>query len=563
MAEPKTGNTIETRQDWLVRDDARHQLNRDLREGVPAMAAAALAFRYMKPNPGELTPINSDADLPTFTLGQISVNGHLWSRYALRVERSDLPNPWSDSISDTARLPFRSRIVLDGWNPELQGGKGGKPPGWVANMDGQGRSLDELAHESFEDALYEGPAFWFVDNDQRSFATKAQRNAAGARPWVTKLKRSDFRKIVPVSENGVYRLKRIEFDQPRTETNYDDPNNWTEEVQEAIKVVIAGDLDAEKGSDERKVRWELWVKNAEGDFEAPPEGEEGDNRRGFITPDNPAEELTEIPLVFMPSDRTGPWRAQSPYLGTAPTQKAIWVFNSEVSGLAREVTQSRWYETGEALLEPGVSGGKDLLPDGSGARWKFSTAPGADLKLIESSGQPLVSIRELIKDKTEQIRDSHHVIETRRPVQATATEIGLQDIHANSSLEQWVILALAGWKQTLDLMALLAGHSERGTVDIPHDFGAATLQDDSWMDQMMMADRFPPRQYFEEKVRRGKLDEKFDIDAAVDYLEKDKASAERSRERLERDMAGALKTPDNDDEEEDQEDDEDETEEVA
>jgi hypothetical protein len=169
--ETKTGNKLDKRQKWLEEDAALHQVCRDFREGVPALRKAAAEYRYLKPMGGELDPILTPEGVftGTYSLGSISIAGQSsqkWTRYEARVEQSDCPNPWADSISDTARLPFRARIVLDGWDVELQGaGENQEPFGWVRDIDGEGRSFDELAHSSLDDSLFEGICYWFIDND--------------------------------------------------------------------------------------------------------------------------------------------------------------------------------------------------------------------------------------------------------------------------------------------------------------------------------------------------------------------------------------------------------------
>lgn len=532
--ETKQGRKLDERQDWLEKDDAKHQLCRDLREGVEAMRSAARQGRYMKPNPGELEPVMQDgvAVAGMFTLAPYAVEGlGKWTRYDLRLERSDLPNPWADTIRDTARLPFRARISLEGWAPELMGTDTER--GWVANMDGEGRSIDEWAQNAFEDALFGEGVYQFVDNDPRSFESRGARVQAKARPWVTKLLRRDFNRIIwQIDESGAPRLQQIVFRQVQRKVDIADPANWSDETVPTIKIVTAGDPQAPAGAPERRVTWQTFQEDSDGKW-SPMDA-------GVITPDQ--GEMVDIPLVFLPARRIGPWRDESPYRSTAPTQVALWLHNSEVAGLAREVTQSVWYES-QGTPEPGARGGKQKLSDTNNSRYIFG--PG-QLALVESTGKPLEAVLGLIDRKAQQIRDAHHDINTRRPTEVTATQTTLEGVHANSFLEQVLIQHEDGWRAVLELMALLDGQPQRGTVSIPHDFGLPS-QGIERNQALYLAGKMDARNFWPEKVRHGDVDEKsFQIELEVARDNEEKASAERARKRLEDDMGDALRTPDDD-----------------
>lgn len=541
------GNTIDKRQKWIQDDEDLHELNRDLREGTLAMRRRAKQFKYLQPNPGEVESTTGADGFTSHNLTSVNVNGQELNLYHQRIDRSPLVNVWKQTIDDIARLPFRARIDLEGWDEVLSGVDGdpekgtARIAGWVDNMDGEGRSIDEYQQLAFADALYEGIVFSFVDNDPREFDSKAARDAAGARPWCTKLKRGDLLALFWEIRDARPWLVELRFWQKQPKLNIADPNDWTDEAVPAIKRVLAGDPNAAPGSPERKVRVEVYVQT---------EGESTDyihdpKQDATIEPDNPADELVAIPLVVKPSNRVGPWRGHSPFLDTAWLQASIWAHDSELGGLARQVSTQVWFEAGSSL-EPGESGGK-VKPGGHGT-YRWTSSDSASLTLLESSGKPFESVQSLVTMRTEQIREAHHDISTRKPVQVTATESTLEGVHASSAIEGWLILAERGWWQELDLMALLGGLSKRGTVSIPHDFGlpASGIERNQ---ALYLAGKLTAENFFPEKVRHGDLDEKrFKLDLELAREKEDSASAERARERLEKDMSGALKTPDNDDE---------------
>jgi hypothetical protein len=99
-------------------------------------------------------------------------------------------------------------------------------------------------------------------------------------------------------------------------------------------------------------------------------------------------------------------------------------------------------------------------------------------------------------------------------------------------------------------MALLAGQSQRGTVEIPHDFGLPS-QGMERNHALYIADKMTAENYWREAKRAGDVDEKeFDEKAEIAREKEGQASAERARESLEEATRKALTTPDDEDEEE-------------
>ncbi len=478
------------------------------------MREHARGFRFMWPNPGEMEVITVGGG-PSATAGAVSsasaVSGLTDTLYFRRVNRSDMPNPWAESIRSTARLPFRSRITIAGYDEELAGksemGPSGelvhRTPGWVDTLTAEGQNLDEYAAETFADALFEGVVFSFVDNDPRQFPDPASRRAAGAQPRVTKFRRCHVRRITLETRNGVPRLKQIVLDQPITTVDVADPDAWVDDATPACKVVTAGNPDAEKGSDERKVRTQLYVKNSKGEWV------EDTTKRGFILPDNPLDELLDIPLVPHYTDRKGPYRGHCPFLDTAWTQNTIWNHNSELLNLAREATIAFVHQSGVGL-DPVTK--KPLLPDTRGTRFFVSTEAAATLTIAEMQGTALKSVMEVVEWKIALIEKAHHQIQVERPTgPVTAREITLQGVQASSALEMWVIFQEQAWKRILDLMALLGGLPKRGAVSIPHDFGLPNTGMER-LHALFVADKMSPKNYWAEAKRAGDVDQQtFDV----------------------------------------------------
>lgn len=486
---------VDERSDWLKADEERHELADALRQGVPAMRKHAEEYRFMRPQPGEMTPVEVGGSAD-FTL------------YNLRVENSDLPNPWADSIRGIARLPFRSRIITVGWDEELVGktltdDKGlllGHVPGWTDTLTAEGQSLDEYAYETFEDALFDGVVYSFVDNDPRTFPDPASRKAAGAQPRVTKFRRRDVIRITLELRNGVPRLKQIVLNQPQSQVDVSDPNAWVDESTPARKVVTAGDPDADRKTnpEARKVRTQVYLQNDKGEWY------EDASLRYQITPDNPLDELLDIPLVPHYTNRTGAYRGDSPFLDTAWTEGVIWNINSWLTNLAREASLTHVHESGVMIDEKTKA---PLVKDSNTGRYHWSSDPAAKMEVHEMQGTALKAIRELIDWKIRYIEKAHHDIQSEKPSgPVTAREITLEGVHASSALEGWVLRQEQAWKRILDLMALLGGLPKRGLVSIPHDFGLPNTGMERNL-QLFLGDKMSELNYFNEAKRAGDVDE--------------------------------------------------------
>lgn len=522
----------------ITEDLERHHLANALREGVGTMRRLARQWQYMRPNPGELEVVSLGGDISADDspaqyegLGAPVTKGGSYTVYDLRVERSCMPNPWAQTIRDTARLPFRSRITMEGWDDLLQGKEErdedgefkSAVAGWIADLDGEGRSLDEWAAEAFEDALFDGVVFAFVDNDPRSFQSAEDRRLAGGRPWVSKLRRCDVRRLtLERGEDGVPRVAQVVFRQDVREQDYSDPDDWKDEVREAYKAVTAGRVvtDPESGKTLRvPVTAQVYLIDKDGNpFEDL-------SRRTEIKPDDPTDVLTEVPIVPLYGRRTGPYRGESPYLDTADLQVAIWNQTSELLNKARETSLAYLHESGVASDQDS----KVVKSDSRNLRYRWSSEPQAKLTFVEQSGESLAALKSLIEWLIDQVQEAHHQLRSDRPTApVTAREITLEGVHASSALEMMVIFHEAGWKKILDLMALLGGQKTRGVVSIPHDFGLPS----SGMDRnhrLFSLELMTAKNYWGEALRAGDVDEaKFDLDAEIELERERRSLAEKS-----------------------------------
>jgi len=521
---------IADRQKWLEEDDERHDVALSLRAGVEQMRARARQFKFMLPNPGEQEPYNPATGKRGISAANTSLGTSITSQFAgsstlydLRVTRSDLPNVWAETIESISRLPFRARLDVQGWDPIMQGedlvdedGKRlARSPGWVDDIDGNGSSIDQWAQQNFEDSMFEGLTFAFVDNDPRAFESILDRREGGGRPYVTTLHRDKIKRLHWDASSGRPRLVEVAFCQDIRKVDLSNPLDWSDTTVPAVKIVTAGNPDAPEGSPERRVRTRLFVQEEKG-----AEWVEDPNGAGEIVPEGGGE-LTEIPLVPFYGKRIGPWRGESPFLNTAWSQVAIWNHNSEISNLAREMCM---------LIVHHVKPNADMAPPddgetredsaGNSARYVIDTDPGAKMTLLESSGVAIDKVQSVVDIKKGDIEKAHHQIQANKPtVAVTASEITLEAVHASSALELWVIQHEHGWQRVLELMALLGGlirdGEPGGTVSIPHDFGLPSKAMDR-LERLFMAGKVSASNYWAEALRQGEIDERhFDVESEI------------------------------------------------
>lgn len=530
-----TPRRVDTKSNEIVEDEKRHALARALRKGTAEMRRLAAKGRYMWPNPGELELVELGG--PNRFTGVSPEGGDFEGRvgeytvYSLRVARSCMPNPWADSIRKTARLPFRSRILLEGWSTELAGqdiraedtkeeGTGEtvpgqvvrRIPGWVDNMDGQGRTLDEMAAEWFETALFEGVDFGFVDQDAREFSSPAERKRAGGRPYCTVLSRSQIYRIsIESSPEGTLRIAQLVFWQPISRQDFTDPDDYIDEEIPALKVVTAGRVEEDGVITPVSVR--LYAKKEEDDHFT-----EVVEKRGTITPvdKNEWKNFLDVPLYPLYGKRIGPWRGESPYLDSSFTQQTIWQQVSELLEKARATALAFLHESGADTSTPAGTDGTPVKADNRSVRYISTSQIGAKLEFVEQSGAALKELRELVEWLVDLVQDAHNMLNSSEPTgPVTAREITLRGVHASSALEMLVIFQEAGWAKILTAMAILGGQAERGTVSIPHDFGLPN----SGMERnhsLFLAREMTAKNYWGEAQRAGDVDEKkFDLAAEI------------------------------------------------
>jgi hypothetical protein len=509
--------TVDTVEPWIQEDIDRHHLPNALRKGVPEMRRLALECQYMWPNPGELEQLNLGSSGSPTTRGALGSN---FTLYGLRVARAYLSNVYADTLADFSRIPFRSSVVFDGWSEELQGstlktaaGKAVTVKGWKDNVDGTGYSFNEYAHARFEDKLFDGIAYTFIDNHPGIFNSPAERRLAKAWPRLYCLRRSDIRNFILEERDGVPRIKQLSFVQPLTLIDASNIANVRAVTVDTRKVVVAGDPMAERGSPERKVRTFTFVRS---DGRDP--WQEIVERRGFISPDNPLDEMLDIPLVPHYAARRGPFRGDSQFLNTAWIQSAIWNHNSERTGLAREASLTFVTRTG--VPQTYDVNNAPVLLDTRNMRYFESSDASASTSIAEVSGSSLASLKELIEEQKADIRAAHHQIFVERPSgPVTATEITMEGVHASTNLEMQVVFEEHAWQKICEVVSLLAGWTERGTASIPHDFGLPAADLDR-NDQLFTTGNMSPESYWKERVRAGSLGDDFNLEKEVAWWEK-------------------------------------------
>lgn len=541
-------NTVDTRSPWLQEDDDLHEFNRALMGGTMILRALALVDKFMHPRTGELEFVP--------TGGREGGTFHKMTRYALRVSRSSNPDTWPTAVEKTSARPFRARIVATGWDDKLIGrevkDEDGKVThrkgGWVDNLDGEGRDLDEWAADAFLRSGFDGIVYALVDGDSRDFASPADRTEAGARPHCIALKRSDIVSLVLERTPSGKRVKQLAFWQPISRVEVSDPNAWTDDTVKAIKVVTAGQLlkDPETGEvTVVPIKVRVYVEEDVGEGGASKlEFVHKTELDGEIKPPDKgrAAELLDVPLLPLYGVRKSPWRGHSPYLRTAPIAEALWNQESEKGNKVMEQSIAFVHETGlpgKGPNQPGVP----VLPESGGLRYHGSTDSQARMTFVEQDPDSLEALQKQVEVKKGEIQAAHSQIDSERARgQVTATEIFVEHKESSTNLEARVILHEGAWQRILELMSLIGGLDDIGRVGIAHDFGLPSKGQEA-NTELYKAGKMVARNYFQEAVRHDQIDSStFDVEleTAREQREEGRLDAEpveaASRE-LEEDVA--------------------------
>lgn len=502
-------NRVATRTAWLDEDDREHELNLALRAGTAEMRRLSAAKKYLKPNGNEDVVLSKEGD----------------TLFQRRINRSWLRNTWAFTIAQIARMPFRSRIQVKGYDVELQGQLSERAPGsmepgaqdspriygWIDDMDGTGLNIDKWAQQNFATALFEGICYAVVDMDSKRFGSLADRRAANARPYVTTVRRSDLVNIVMGSYNGVPRPLMVTIRCVEGVQDISDPNQWIDDQRTIWKVFLAGSRDAPVGSDARKVRVHTFYEEGKKGYV------EDLARRFFIVPDDPSKEMFDIPIVPLYGEIVSPFRGKSPFIETAFAQLSIWTTDSELRGLLREAAQTFVHLSGQG------AGDTQATAETVERRFVQSTDPQSHLDIVEIEGKAAAVLMRDIADTAQYIKESHNVVNSQEQTgPVTAREITLEGVHASSALELWVIQHEHGWTRVLDMMALIGGLPSRGSATIPHDFGlpSAGLED---LVKLYIERRVTAANFWREMKNAGRVGDDFDIALELAAEERDAA----------------------------------------
>lgn len=509
-------NTVDTRSPWLQEDDDLHELNRALMGGTLVLRELALKHKFMGPRVGELE------------LVPMGDEGHEITRYALRVSRSANPDVWPTSVEKASALPFKTRVVAEGWDDvligtEVEDGKGKvthREGGWVENLDGEGRDLDEWAADAFLDAGVDGIVYGFIDGDKRTFASPADRAEAGARPHCIALRRSDIVSIVLERTKKGKRVRQLAFWQPISQVDVADPNAWTDETVRAIKVVTAGERTVDPDTGEASVvpiRVRVYIE------EDVTDARDKSKKNAFVhkveldgeikPPDKTkAEELLDVPLVPLYGVRKSPWRGHSPYLRTSALAESLWNQDSEKGNKVMEQSLAYIFETGLPAAGP-TGPSVPAIPETAGVRYRGSTHPQAKMTFVEQDPGSLEALQKQVDKKKAEIQEAHHQLDSSKEGQpVTATEVRVEHVWASSGLEARVILHEGAWQRILELMSLIGGLDDVGRVGISHDFGlpSAGMERNT---TLYAAGKMVAANYWPEAVRHDQIDPKtFDVE---------------------------------------------------
>jgi len=263
------------------------------------------------------------------------------------------------------------------------------------------------------------------------------------------------------------------------------------------------------------------------------------DKEEWILVDSYPSDLPFIPLVTFYSDRDSFMHGQPPLEDLADLNIAHWQSTSDQRAC---LTVARF-----PILA--LSGGTDEnneLAIGPN-RWLYAPDPQAKFYYVEHSGDAIEAGRNDLLDLESQMAEYGAEFLKKRPGAQTATARALDSAEATSPLQDMTIRFTHAVDQALWITAQWMRLENGGTVVISTEFGPEDVNQadlNTLRETRKMRD-ISRKAYLEELIRRGLLDEEYDIEADAAVLEQETMDMFSA-------MPDALR-PDVEDEDEDEE----------
>ena len=403
--------------------------------------------------------------------------------YNTRVDNSILFSAYGDTIKSICSKPFSKALTMQGELPppldELEN-----------NVDGQGKSLSQLAKDIFFEFVNRGKGHILIDypmtiNEDGETPNLKQERTAGLMPRFINIKSEQL--IGWRTENdagGKPVLTRIRIAETHTEPD----GNWGEKQVEYVRVIEPD-------------WWQLFRKGEKDEYVLVKEG---------------INSLGKVPLVTGYANQTGFMTAEPPLKELAETNLAHYRSDSDqrnILHMARTIT----------LFVKGFSE-EDANKIALGPNQIISTDnPEADATFLEHSGNAIDAGAKDIEKLEERMMMLGLQPFLRKTGNQTATGQSIDESRANCDIQAWVMSLEKIISQAFEIAAewIDAELPEDFKVDIFNDFAiwVRSMQDVAELIKIRQASELSRTTFLREIKRRALLSETLDIDEEVAAIE--------------------------------------------
>lgn len=410
------------------------------------------------------------------------------SRYAERLATATLFNMTEMTLNSWVGRPFSDPVQLSEDMPE-------EVKTLLDNIDLMGNNIDVFARNWFKDGVAKGFSHVLVDFPRKKTEdedgnpiqrTLEDDKREGLRPYWVHIKPENVIFAYAVMKDGREHLVQVRILEEVTSME-----GFAEVCTTKIRVITAGlqEIYVPEELNNGKVEW--------------------------ILEDSFPYDLPFIPLVTYYADKDGFMLAKPPIIDLADLNIAHWQSTSDQRTI---LTVARF-----PMLA--LSGGED--DDGELTigphNWLFTKDPSGKFYYVEHSGKSIEAGRQDLMDLEEQMGNYGAEFLKKRPGSLTATARALDSAEATSPLQDMTVRFMDACNQALQFTAEWLRIDQAGEVIISTEFGPEDVDanDLRTLIETRKNGDISRKAYLTELVRRGLLDDDFDIDADAEVLEEE------------------------------------------
>jgi hypothetical protein len=358
-------------------------------------------------------------------------------KYQIRLQRSTLYEGYTKTIGRLAGEVFKEDIDISENTPEDH-------QEWFKNVDLEGNGLNTFMKQIFQGAIHEGVQHILVDYPQVTGKTVADHKAAGAQPYLVKIRPDQ---IIGWRFGGKGEGRTLTQLRIKETAELPDGEYGVKEV-ERIRVLTPG-------------AWEVFERAKGGKGEAiwvTARDEDGNEMKGSTT-------LDVIPLVtIMLGEKMSDMTARPPLLPLAHLNRSHWESSSDQRNILHYARLVTFF--GKLLEEP--EDGSSITVGAN--RLITSDDPNGDFKVVEHSGAAIEAGRQDLEDLKTDMAMYGLTFLIPKKGQITATEKNIDSSENNSELHSWGRLLDAMLAKCYELMCKYVSSEPVGVLKSNNEF---------------------------------------------------------------------------------------------